>query len=75
MVGRSRWPRGRLGGQIWELEPMATGSQLGAPRERRSAPLWYFAGVCGGLWRCLVGGRFGAVVFISRGAADAGGAC
>jgi hypothetical protein len=39
MVGRLRWPRGWLGGQIWELEPLAAGSQLRAPYRRQSAPL------------------------------------
>jgi hypothetical protein len=65
---------GRLSGQIWELEPVATSSQLRAPRRRRSAPLCSPASVvvCGGAW--LVAGLVRSSSS-PHGAADAGGAC
>jgi hypothetical protein len=46
MVG---WSQGQLGGQIWELEPMAARSRLRAQR-RRSSILPTFVVVYSGAW-------------------------
>jgi hypothetical protein len=75
------WPRtlcfsdiaGRRGGGPGTLDgwaaAVATGARARAYGRRlsalRTASASIIAGVRGGLWRCLVGGRFGAVVFIS----------
>jgi hypothetical protein len=45
-----------------DLRAQACGHRLSA---LGTASASVVAGVRGGLWRCLVGGRFGAVVFIS----------
>jgi hypothetical protein len=68
MVG---WSRGQLGGQIWELEPMAVGSGLRAPRRRWSI-LPAFVVLYSGAW--LVAGLVRSSPSPCR-AADAGGMC